>query len=59
MRKIERIKKFSFFKRICYNDEDLNLNSGLAAAKLNKLINAFWLKYCEIVKRRFEVEVII
>lgn len=34
-------------------------NSETSDEKLNTLIRAFWLKYCDIVRMRFEVEVIL
>ncbi len=37
--------------------EDGELSEKMANNKLNKLVKTYWIKYCEIVKRRFEVEV--
>jgi hypothetical protein len=38
-------------------DEHESFDSDLATARLNDLVKRYWLKYCEIIKRRFEVEV--
>ena len=34
-----------------------DFNSEIAVAKLNDLVKQYWLKYCDIVRKRFEVEV--
>ena len=39
------------------NNEESDFNSEVASTKLNCLVKNYWLKYCEIVKKRFEVEV--
>lgn len=37
----------------------MEFSNEIASARLNSLIKTYWLKYCETVKKRFEVEVIL
>ncbi len=34
----------------------MEFSNQIAEANLNKLVKLYWLKYCDIVKKRFEVE---
>ena len=38
-------------------DQDLTFNTELATIKINELVQSYWIKYCEIFKRRLEIEV--
>jgi vacuolar protein sorting-associated protein 51 len=34
----------------------MEFSNQIAEANLNKLVKTYWFKYCDIVKKRFEVE---
>ena len=38
------------------NQYDMEFSNEIAEARLNSLVKTYWLKYCDIVRRRFEVE---
>ena len=38
-------------------DQDLTFNTELATNRINELVQSYWLKYCQIFKRRLEIEV--
>lgn len=41
-----------------FHDDDSAQNVDAATEKLNNLVKKYWLKYCYIIKKRFELEVI-